>query len=52
MAILVGEGAASDQKATGLQLHQPVAGSTGASKAREAEWNNGIRDPDERLHYT
>jgi hypothetical protein len=52
MPISVREGAPSHQQATGLRLHQQVAGSRGASEARKAEWNTGISDPDERLHYT
>jgi hypothetical protein len=39
------------QEAIGLRLHQPVMSSRGASESREAEWNIGISDPDERLHY-
>jgi hypothetical protein len=52
MPISVHEGATSHQQATGLRLHQQVAGSRGASEAREAKWNTGISDPYERLHYT
>jgi hypothetical protein len=44
--------APSHQEATILRLHQPVTSSRGASESKEAEWNIGIGDPDERLYYT
>jgi hypothetical protein len=35
------------------ESHQSMTAPTrGTSEAREAEWNIGISDPDERLHYT